>query len=654
MKLNKLKLSAKLYLGFGVTIFLILVIAGTAILSVDRLQSSGEGFQSAADSSLFLVHKEVDHLNWINQVQDMFVNNRAELKVQLDETKCGLGKFLYGPEAKTLADSDPELAALLKEILEPHARLHKSGKLISEAWQMNHPGLALTLAKRLDDHRRWASSLSSSLLQNEPIKVQLDPAQCAFGKWLNGPEAKELMAQWPEFAALMDQVRAHHSALHHSAQEIKEAAGNEAQLRIYNDKTLPALTAVAEIFEKAESLEANLDQRKAQAHQVFIDQTLPALADTQVKLKGMIDHLNEVKSTSQKEMVQSGKLSTRTALTVAGIGLFLGIIIAIFLTRSITKPINRIIDGLNAGAEQVAAASSQVSGSSQSLAEGASEQAASLEETTSSMEEMGSMTKSNAENAAQADSLMAETKRTIDQAGQDMEEMAGSMGQIADAGGQISKIVKSIDEIAFQTNLLALNAAVEAARAGEAGMGFAVVADEVRSLAMRAAEAAKSTQALVEQTVSRINQGSDLVSKTQTGFKEITESAQKVASLVSEIAAASSEQSQGIDQVNIAMGQMDRVVQQSAANAEEGAAASEELSAQAENMKDIVNGLVVLITGSTDSRALAVPGNGSRGHKRTPPARSRVKELPHQQTHKEVTPVQAIPFDEDERDLAEF
>ena len=279
------------------------------------------------------------------------------------------------------------------------------------------------------------------------------------------------------------------------------------------------------------------------------------------------------------------------ALVIVGGGL------GFFLTRSITKPMARAIAALNDGSDQVATASGQVSSSSLELAEGSSEQAASLEEASSSLEEMASMAKQSADNASQADSLMKDAKNTVGKATNSMAELTTSMEEIGKASEETSKIIKRIDEIAFQTNLLALNAAVEAARAGEAGSGFAVVADEVRNLAMKAADAARDTAGLIEGTIKKINDGSTLVGRTGEAFSEVATGTAKVGELIGEIAAASQEQAQGINQINQAVSDMDKVTQQVAANAEESASASEEMSAQSQQMKGLVKDLTGLIEG---------------------------------------------------------
>jgi methyl-accepting chemotaxis protein len=207
------------------------------------------------------------------------------------------------------------------------------------------------------------------------------------------------------------------------------------------------------------------------------------------------------------------------------------------------------------------------------------------------------MTKQNSSNASQADALMKQTNQVVNKANTSMGQLTASMQEISKASEDTSKIIKTIDEIAFQTNLLALNAAVEAARAGEAGAGFAVVADEVRNLAMRAAEAAKNTAALIEGTIKKVSDGTALVKTTNDAFNDVATSTKKVGGLVGEIAAASNEQAQGIEQVNIALAEMDKVTQRNAATAEETASASEELSAQAEEMERIVSDLSAMVGG---------------------------------------------------------
>jgi methyl-accepting chemotaxis protein len=300
-----------------------------------------------------------------------------------------------------------------------------------------------------------------------------------------------------------------------------------------------------------------------------------------------------------------------------GVALGLGAVLAFVIIRGVNKALNRIAGTLGEGSEQVASAAGQVSASSQGIAQGASEQAAALEETTSALEEMSSMTRKNAETAQQAATLSAETKTASDKGNQAMTRMAAAINEIQGSATETAKIIKVIDEIAFQTNLLALNAAVEAARAGEAGKGFAVVAEEVRNLAMRSAEAAKNTSALIEQSVQNARNGVGISGEVAKTLEEITAAASKVSALVGEIAAASQEQSQGIGQVNTAVSQMDKVTQSNAAGAEESAAASEELSSQAEQLKGVVGELLVLVGG-----AGARSAQPTRVAHRTVPARA--------------------------------
>ncbi|MDD2904425.1 MAG: methyl-accepting chemotaxis protein [Syntrophales bacterium] len=325
-----------------------------------------------------------------------------------------------------------------------------------------------------------------------------------------------------------------------------------------------------------------------------------------------------------------GKLQelTRENLLTIGGSLLLGVALMIcgllLIIRSVTGPLFRVIAGLNDASERVKISSTETAQASHSLASGSSQQAAALQQTSSSLEEMTAMTRQNADNASSAQSLMLEMSRLMEEAQKSMEKLNGSMGDISRASDDTAKIVKTIDEIAFQTNLLALNAAVEAARAGEAGAGFAVVADEVRSLALRAAAAAQNTAELIQTTVSKVKDGTNVVDGTTSSFSQVVDRTGKVRDLVAEIAAASVEQAQGVEQINQAVSGMSSVTQQVAAHAQQCAGASQELDTQSEQMKLLVVDLGSLVGGQG--------ANGHRGQKgkraELPPKHGLLRPLP--------------------------
>jgi len=266
-----------------------------------------------------------------------------------------------------------------------------------------------------------------------------------------------------------------------------------------------------------------------------------------------------------------------------------------FTHLRIGSRLNRIVYGLSFGADTVAAASGQVTRASRLTAEEASGQAARLEETASALEEMASMTQCNDGNAQQAKDLVSEAQDIVANVNRHMGQMAEAIAEITVSTEETRKIIRTIDDIAFQTNLLALNAAVEAARAGEAGVGFAVVAEEVRNLALRAADAARQTNTMIDATVRSVAGGQALTRGTREAFERNVEIAGRIGTLIDEIASASRQQAEGLAALNRSMREMDRLTQQSAGNAAESASAADRMTDEAENLKGRISQLTELM-----------------------------------------------------------
>lgn len=435
-----------------------------------------------------------------------------------------------------------------------------------------------------------------------------------------------------------------------------------AEIRREYDALKASISAVCALRDKA--LDLVVQGKKEEALAILAGDGAKLAKQVETNMSNLFEHMAAGAKSISDENTAIADGAVMFTWIASCSGTLLAILLGVYLTISITRPINRVVEGLHDASEQVAAASSQVSAASQHLAEGSSQQAASLEETSSSLEEMSSMTKQNADHAGEARRKMREAGAVVDKVNSHMEEMAQAIVEITKSSEETGKIIKSIDEIAFQTNLLALNAAVEAARAGEAGAGFAVVADEVRNLAMRAADAAKNTSDLIEKTIKAVQNGNQLTRLTQEAFKENVALSTHIAQLVDEIATASDEQAQGISQINIAMAEMDKVVQRAAANAEESAGASEEMNAQAEQMKGYVRELSAIVGGGGEAVSPAAKGkargkvqarNPNGGVFREVPAipkdkgsGMRKKARSPAVSRKEVPPHQVIPFDEKE------
>ncbi len=660
-------LAAKISSGFAVVLVLLGIM--TAI-TLNRLMTIKEESRSSVDYANYntlMTEKEVDHLKWTRELESLFLGNLEKVDIQLDHTQCGLGKFIYGEEGGKLAASDKDSAKIIELLKPPHQRFHETGKHIMETWRQRHEGLLHILKDRLDDHNKWVTKLSVIVI-NKKVETQIeaDPTLCAFGKFLDSEDYAKYIKSFPRLGEIMNLAIEPHKHLHQSANKIIEAikgGKHDEAVTVFNTITLPAMEAVGKHFREAIAEETATEVAQQKCHDIMESQTHLALSETQKQLKDLRDHLKSKSTTTAHELMSGVTFSQQVQGVISGLAIIIGIFLAIFITRSITRPIKKVIDGLSSGSEQVTAASGQVASASQSLAQGASEQASSLEETSASLEEMSSMTRQNADNANQANAVAKQASELAETGVESMKKMQDAIDKIKNSAAETAKIIKTIDEIAFQTNLLALNAAVEAARAGEAGKGFAVVAEEVRNLARRSAEAAKNTADLIEGAQKNAEAGVNVTAEVAKNLGGIKDNSGKVASLIAEIAAASKEQAQGIDQVNTAVSEMDKVVQQNAANAEESSSAAEELSGQAQELNAMVSDLTSIMTGQSNAAVQKSIGSGNvrvRAHLNAAPvenSRSGLKDKVHKMlatgggkkgTSKPVRPEEVIPLDDDE------
>lgn len=361
-----------------------------------------------------------------------------------------------------------------------------------------------------------------------------------------------------------------------------------------------ALTDAAEAFQpyaaKAETLVGHAADDLAAA-----ERDLPAFNDAFSALETSMGQVTELldQEATRIDAAAAASVAQFQKLLLGGAFAALGTlaVVAVLVARSIPRPFARIIAGLNQVSESNFTGARHVSSASESLASGAAEQAASLEEVSATLEELSGMTRRNAASARTGKDAAAVARQAVAASEEDMRRMQETMSALQRSSQDTTKIVKTIDEIAFQTAILALNAAVEAARAGEAGAGFAIVADEVRALARRSAVAAKETAEKIDEASRHGSQGADYTQRVAQGLAQISARVREVDDLIAEVATASAEQSTGIAQIATTLVEMEKVTQANAARAEETASAAVELSTRSEELREDTLRLTRLVGG---------------------------------------------------------
>ncbi len=632
--MNKLKLGAKIGAGFGLLILISIMLGGLAVINMT----------SAGGNAHKMAEEYVPEVAIANEMERSARSVMLEIrgyqytseKKYLDLARKNLEAMRKAlGQAKELSAKAPHLTKLKESVGKLEGKIAEWGVLVNDT-EVKNEAIVSARAAMNEAAARFRKATQDFHKTQADLMIQEVSAGFATEKLVERARKVEMITEIVEAG---NAVRVENWR----SQALRDTKTMQEALKLFEviDKKIAELQPISRV--PANQLQLKDIQVSAQSYrqglQSYITNWNAMLELEKKRIEVAYEAVNTtlelatggMDNTKRLADESNAGLAVSTWVMIVGliIAIILGVIVAIIIARGIVKPVqatveavgqaaegdfsfsveqvylkrgdelgammrdvNQMADRLSTtitevsqAAETVSSSASEISQGNQDLSERTQQQASAIEETASAVEQATSSIKQNAANAQQANQLAKKTRDMAQEGGAVLERTVTAMGAVTESSKKIAEIIGVVNEIAFQTNLLALNAAVEAARAGEAGRGFAVVAGEVRNLAGRSAQAAKEIQSLITDSVTKVEQGNDLVAESGRLLSDIIVNVQAVADTIGEISAASQEQATGIDEINKAVTQMDQAVQQNAALVEEAASASENMAAAAEELR---------------------------------------------------------------------
>jgi len=602
--LHSLGVTRKMAGGFILVLLLLAAVAGRAIFGVGALVSDAEEVGWAAELRVELIRHQLHHVEWANRVSALVTDAGTHATdAETDPEACEFGIWCASDARRRAEEAMPDLVPVLGELEDDHRRLHESAARINACYSDADPALGQTFNAAKVAHLQWAHRIVEALeFQDMQAldSVQTDGRRCRFGLWLYAEDGGQaLKERSPRHAEIIDKLTADHLKLHAKAVVMKARAGEGAwdeAKKLFFRQTSPVSAEVMAGLDRLAEIHLAEMQGLEQARSLLVDETRPALAEGDGGFAAALAEMDE-HGMSMGHLVDEARGLKRDVALILAAALLLGVTASGLLQRQLARTLGEVAQGLDRGADQVAAASAQVANASQELAQNSSSQAASLEETSAALQQLSGATRENSQKLREALGSVESVREGTREGSGGMERLRETIGRIKESSDRSAQIVKTIDEIAFQTNLLALNAAVEAARAGDAGKGFAVVAEEVRNLARRSAEAARDTAGLIGQSQEMVGEGVGVTEEIASLLERIAAEAENMSAQMSDVARANDTQARGVEEISSAVELLDGITQQQAANSEETASASEELLAQAGELGSMVGRLMELMHG---------------------------------------------------------